>query len=78
MKHMLTDNEPSPFQDFNSLEKEEIDLDVSNVSNAYEKWANDIYEKCLNQLIDNGDRANAHFNPALIKRLMRDIKWFPL
>lgn len=78
MKHILT--EPSPFEDFNSPDNETVDLDIdiSDISNAYGKWANNIHNRILNQIVDNGDRTNAHFHPPLVERLMRDIKWLPL
>lgn len=44
----------------------------------YCEWANNIYRKLSKALIDNGDRANAHFYPSLVDRIMRDIKWYPL
>jgi len=77
MKLILTQS-ISLEENFVSLEDHELDLDVRDVNNMYGEWANNIYRKLLNVLIDNGDRANAHFYPSLIDRILRDIKWYPL
>lgn len=61
-----------------SREDKELNLDISEANNMYSEWAHNIYRKLLNILIDNGDQANAHFNPSLFDRILRDIKWYPL
>lgn len=81
MKIILTDSVPledvASFEN-NKPENDKLDIYVPDVNNAYGKWANEIYRKLLNEIIDNGDRANAHFYPSLVDRIMRDIKMFPL
>jgi len=74
MKHILTE---SSYEDIGS-DNNNINLAVFDENNVCGTWANDIYIKILDQLIDNGDRVNAHFYPIFINRLMRDMKRFPL
>lgn len=69
MKHILT--EPSPFEDLNSPDNKKIDLDIniSDISNVYGKWANNIHSRIFNQVIGNGHRTSAHFYPPLVERV---------